>query len=563
MLPALSAYGATLNVPSQYSTIQAAVNAASSGDAIIIAAGTYFEGVVINGKDLFISGAGVGVTIIDGPNGGAAITLNNTTTATNISGLSIVGSFDGIKANSRFTLSTCAVHDNTHDGIALEDNAGGTITGCEIYNNGDDGIDIDHKVDVVIEYNDIHNNGSANENGQDGIEIRLHNDNIPSLLNIIIRYNTINFNAEDGIQIIDHSNNATNRNIQIYRNVICENERAGIGLMDSGATDEDYRAASIAEPISVINNTIYGNNHGISGGDNMTAINNLIVNNTAVGVKGINGGSTVNYNLLFGNPILQLTSNMGPNNIYDEDPLLDAQKVPSAGSPAINAGDPGCTHSNGTTCDIGAFETNTMTLPVELIDFSAVVGENKIDLQWATGSETDNAGFEVQCVRNSVSLPNETRGEGCQLNSWGKVAWVDGAGTSSVLRSYDLSISDLKAGIYKIRLKQVDFDGSVNYSDVLELELPNSDDQRILLEVYPNPVSNAEGFQVSISGQADTKVELIDVMGRSVHQVYRGSVEGNRVFRVSLSDKNLPAGPYWVLVSDGLRQTHKKVILVD
>jgi len=564
VIPSTSVFGAILNVPSQYASIQLAVNASSSGDTIIIAAGTYFEGVVINNKDLFISGAGVGATIIDGPNGGFALTLNGTTAATNISGLSITGSYDGIQANSPFTLSTCSVYGNTHDGISLENNSGGRISGCEIYNNGDDGIDIDNRVDVIIEYNNIHTNGSANENGQDGIELRLHNNNnIPVTLQIIIRFNYINFNAEDGIQIIDHSANATNRNIQIYRNVICENERAGIGLMDSGDTDEDYRAASIMEPISVINNTIYGNNHGISGGDNMTAINNLVVNNTAVGIKGINGGSTVNYNMIFGSPILQLTSNNGGNNIYGVDPLLDANKVPLANSPAIDAGDPSCMQGNGTICDIGAFETNNLTLPVELIDFAAIVGETNIDLRWSTGSENGNAGFEIQCVRNSETVPADAFGEGCPLNTWGKVAWITGSGTTTETQSYSFSMTDLVAGVYKIRLKQIDFDGSAEYSDILELALPNSDDRRIHLEVYPNPVSNAEGFQVSISGQANTQVEIVDVMGRSVHQVFQGEIQGNRIFRVSLNDMDLPAGPYWVLVTDGLRRTHKKVILVD
>jgi hypothetical protein len=62
----LAASGATLRVPAQFATIQAALDAASPGDTVRVAAGTFREQLSI-GKDVAIVGAGAHRTIVRAP----------------------------------------------------------------------------------------------------------------------------------------------------------------------------------------------------------------------------------------------------------------------------------------------------------------------------------------------------------------------------------------------------------------------------------------------------------------------------------------------------------------
>lgn len=90
---------ATLNVPADRATIQAAIDAATPGDTISVAAGTYRESLSWSHKDLIIVGAGAATTIIDprGPNGergGACLETWGLTSASRIEGFTLTGGID-------------------------------------------------------------------------------------------------------------------------------------------------------------------------------------------------------------------------------------------------------------------------------------------------------------------------------------------------------------------------------------------------------------------------------------------------------------------------------------
>jgi hypothetical protein len=84
----------------------------------------------------------------------------------------------------------------------------------------------------------------------------------------------------------------------------------------------------------VFNNTFYGNNHGISGGDNLIAFNNIITNSIGRGVWRVQGApganSVVAHTLFFNNTLDADQSTMGPGIITGQDPGFSA--APNPGS---------------------------------------------------------------------------------------------------------------------------------------------------------------------------------------------------------------------------------------
>ena len=152
-------WGATFNVPADFSSIQAAHNAANSGDTFLVAPGTN-NGQIIITKAITLAShflqtgdeSFIGTTILDG---GGAYVIRIPATAEDrptIQGFTIQNSIDGILPNANFNLLNCLVRD-TSDGVDYEDGSGGLVQFCTFELNRDDGIDLDDGVDIVIANN--------------------------------------------------------------------------------------------------------------------------------------------------------------------------------------------------------------------------------------------------------------------------------------------------------------------------------------------------------------------------------------------------------------------------
>ena len=335
-----------IRVPQDQPTIQAAVNAATTGATIIVSPGQYAEHVVINNKvitlasEFLLTGdrAVIDTTVIQVDPTSAGITIAPGGSGSSIVGLTIrvtpgtSGVVDGIHAPASLRVTDSHII-GWDDGIDVGEVDALTYS-AELRNNiveggTDDGIDLDGATSGVIEGNTLRNNH------EDGIEIRF-SDFAPRR-DLLISGNTIATNAQDGIQLIDEIG-ASDRAIRIERNLIDGNGRAGIGMLDNGQSGEDYRASSLLDPIAIVNNTFRGNNHGVSGGDNVVAVNNIVTGSTNIGLKGVDGSSVVAFNLIAGNGTGAQSSNVDQATTVTANPLLNADGTLASTSPAVDMG---------------------------------------------------------------------------------------------------------------------------------------------------------------------------------------------------------------------------------
>ena len=329
---------AFLEVPATYATIQQAVDAARDGDVVRVAPGVYTGRVVIADKAIVLAShyltsgdpALIERTVIDGGGRRSAIRIADSVgPGTAIRGFTIRNAHDGVRASGRFEFTHNRVT-ATRDGIGYESGSGGLVRDCIFENNRDDGIDLDQDSEVVIERSEIRNNGN------DGIEVRLHDYTGPELA-IVIRGNRISGNAEDGVQLIGDQA-PSSRVFRIERNLFANNAQAAIGMMCCMKSREDFQAASLPERIYLFDNTFVGNDHGVTGGDNTIALNNLFAHTTRIAIKGMNGRSIAAHNLFFANGSDWVDSSVDPATAIRADPLLDADLRLSPRSPAIDAG---------------------------------------------------------------------------------------------------------------------------------------------------------------------------------------------------------------------------------
>src|SRR5688572_15858349 len=96
---------ATIRVPSDYATIQAAIDAAHDGDEIIVSQGKYGENIKFNGKNIYLHSINpkdwnvVKDTVIDGYQSGSVVTFHGTEGSTcTLEGFTITNGKAGVGA---------------------------------------------------------------------------------------------------------------------------------------------------------------------------------------------------------------------------------------------------------------------------------------------------------------------------------------------------------------------------------------------------------------------------------------------------------------------------------
>ena len=189
-------------------------------------------------------------------------------------------------------------------------------------------------------------------------------------------------------------------------------------------------------------------------------------------------------------------------------------------------------------------------VPVELTSFTASVDGRNVTLNWSTATETNNQGFEIE--RNSG-------------NGFEKVDYVAGFGTSTEPHSYSFIDASLNEGTYSYRLKQLDFNGTFEYFDAIEVDIAIPD-VFALAQNYPNPFNPSTKIHFSLAVDSKVSLKVFDALGQEVSILINTDLVAG-AHNVDFNAASINTGVYFYRIEatgiDGTNFTQtKKMILL-
>jgi hypothetical protein len=212
--------------------------------------------------------------------------------------------------------------------------------------------------------------------------------------------------------------------------------------------------------------------------------------------------------------------------------------------------------------DLGAFEAPIeVQLPVELTALTATAdGADGVVLAWRTASETNNAGFAVEhAAPRAEGMPADGTPE--DAGGFTEVGFVEGAGTTTEAQTYRFRLAGLRAGTHRLRLRQVDFDGTPTVSPVVEVTLGLEAPYR-LAPPAPNPFATRAEMALTVRTTQAVTVAAYDVLGRRVAVLHDGPLRAGQRTPLTLDGTRLASGVYLVRVTGETFATTARVVRV-
>jgi hypothetical protein len=168
------------------------------------------------------------------------------------------------------------------------------------------------------------------------------------------------------------------------------------------------------------------------------------------------------------------------------------------------------------TTPLASFIINEICiLPMEWIDFQvkSTSASNQLQLNWKIIENREHKGYFIEYSYNG--------------NNWEDLGYMTGNGRTDGEATYSYTMGKVLSGTVYFRVKQVELNGSANYSTVKKVNLNNS----IELKVWPNPATDL--IQIN-TGNKTGKASIIDASGRIIKSIILGS----GINRISVNDLN-------------------------
>jgi hypothetical protein len=207
---------------------------------------------------------------------------------------------------------------------------------------------------------------------------------------------------------------------------------------------------------------------------------------------------------------------------------------------------------NSNTISVFSNKTQVLTpVPVELTSFSANISNGKVVVTWETATETNNSGFSLEASNGNEAFK--------------QIAFIKGKGTTTDKSVYSYVDKSVLSGKYQYRLKQIDYDGSYEYSKVIEIDL-GMPEEITLGQNYPNPFNPATTIRYSLPVSAKVSIKVYNTLGEEIATLVNGEIEAG-VHEARFNGLDLSSGIYFYrLEAEGIDGSNfsitKRMVLI-
>ena len=188
-----------------------------------------------------------------------------------------------------------------------------------------------------------------------------------------------------------------------------------------------------------------------------------------------------------------------------------------------------CDPTDGSGVSLNGCIIASGLLPVEFNRFEAKTKDKTVALIWETASETNNEGFVIERSLDGRSFE--------------AIDFVEGQGNSFETTEYFYEDYEVAKGqIYYYRLKQLDFDGKYEYSEIVSAMLESV--EPVIGEFYPNPSFGITYVDTYCGKNVQWNIHVFDLSGRLVNSKTYDLSKGR--YKMDFDFSGLITGLYFV-----------------
>ncbi len=183
-------------------------------------------------------------------------------------------------------------------------------------------------------------------------------------------------------------------------------------------------------------------------------------------------------------------------------------------------------------------------LPVELLSFEVRKTNDKVNLYWSTATEVNNEGFEIQRSLDGTVFE--------------KIGWVEGNGNTDGIKEYQFIDHNINhAGNFYYRLKQMDYNGSFDYSDIVSVRIDVANISLHDFSLFPNPNKGVFNLTGNTNDE-HVKFDVLDKSGRLVYTLNGSLDNGQKQLDLSF----LENGVYTLRIVDRQISKYKSFVIL-